>query len=157
MADAETIVRDLIARTENAVASVAGLSAHTGATFRVEDVVNTVERGLPADYPVPTTGDVTRRDLITRIVQDMLEGETIGEASDGQEGPDIIVRHNPAGWPLPDYSDLADCTTNHQPQHAGRPACTAPAVWRVVEDHGMHLTISFWCDAHLSDEHRSLA
>jgi hypothetical protein len=55
---------------------------------------------------------------------------------------------------LPDYTDLADCTSNHFRAEDGRPACTAAAVWKVVEDHGMHLTISFWCDADLPDEYK---
>ncbi|MEV4861490.1 hypothetical protein [Streptomyces ossamyceticus] len=73
------------------------------------------------------------------------------------EAPEVHVRHRPDGWVLPDYTDLADCTTNHRPANAGQPPCTGTAAWRVVEDHGMHLTISFWCDTHLPDEHRPLA
>jgi hypothetical protein len=68
--------------------------------------------------------------------------------------PIVRVRRNPAGWVLPDYTDLADCTSNHTPDNASRLPCTATAVWRVVEDHGMHLTITFWCDTDLPDEHR---
>lgn len=75
MTDAHTIVMDLIARTEKAAASVAGLAAHTGITFRVEDVVDAVERDLPADYPAPAEGDGPRRDLIARIAQDVLTGD----------------------------------------------------------------------------------
>jgi hypothetical protein len=30
-------------------------------------------------------------------------------------------------------------------------------VWKVVEDHGMHLSIGFWCDADLPAEHRQTA
>lgn len=70
----EALLLDLISRTEKAVESVAGLSAHTGIGFRIEDVVDAVERGLPADYPAPTEGDITRRDIITRIAQDVLTG-----------------------------------------------------------------------------------
>jgi hypothetical protein len=84
---------------------------------------------------------------------------TADESEDGapDEGPTIRVRHCEDGWVLPDFSDLADCTTNHQRQLDGRPACTDAAVWRVVEDHGMHLTIGFYCDSDLPAEHRHLA
>jgi hypothetical protein len=68
--------------------------------------------------------------------------------------PIVRVHHYPTGWVLPDYTDLADCTTNFHREQDGRPACTATAVWKVVEDHGMHLTIGFYCDADLPDEHR---
>ncbi|OQQ13028.1 hypothetical protein B0675_40125 [Streptomyces sp. M41(2017)] len=71
--------------------------------------------------------------------------------------PTARIRHNTRGWLLPDYSDFADCTTNHQRQQDGRPACTATAVWRVVEDHGMHLSIGFYCDADLPEQHRTVA
>ncbi|WP_405676743.1 hypothetical protein OG292_19140 [Streptomyces sp. NBC_01511] len=70
--------------------------------------------------------------------------------------PASIVRtfHRDSGWVLPDYTDLADCTTNHHRAQDGRPLCTDTAVWKVVEDHGMHLTIGFYCDADLPAEHR---
>jgi hypothetical protein len=71
--------------------------------------------------------------------------------------PIVRVHRNPTGWVLPDYTDFADCTSNHIPANASRPPCTAPAVWKVVEDHGMHLTIGFWCDADLPAEHRNPA
>ena len=68
--------------------------------------------------------------------------------------PEVRVLHRPAGWTLPDYTDLADCTTNHTPQNANKPPCTNTATWKVVELHTMHTTFSFWCDTHLPDEHR---
>ncbi|MFG6295786.1 hypothetical protein ACGU38_10510, partial [Streptomyces rochei] len=71
--------------------------------------------------------------------------------------PTIRVGHRAAGWVLPDYTDLADCTTNYQRSLEGRPACTDTAVWKVVEDHGLHLTIGFYCDADLPAEHRRTA
>jgi hypothetical protein len=69
---------------------------------------------------------------------------------------EVRVRHSAKGWVLPDFTDLHQCTTNHQRQQDGRPPCTAAAVWKVVEDHGMHLTIGFYCDADLPAEHRRL-
>jgi len=68
--------------------------------------------------------------------------------------PIVRVHHRSAGWVLPDFTDLADCTSNFHRERDGRPACTAVAVWKVIEDHGMHLTLSFWCDADLPAEHR---
>lgn len=75
MSDSTAILKDLIARTEQAVASVAGRAAHTGTGFVTDDVVDSVERNLPDNYPVLTTGPVTRRDLITQIAQDVLTGD----------------------------------------------------------------------------------
>jgi hypothetical protein len=69
----------------------------------------------------------------------------------------VFRSRNDAGWVLPDFTDLADCTSNHIPDNAGRPPCTAAAVWKVVEDHGMHLTIGFYCDADLPAKHRPTA
>jgi hypothetical protein len=71
----ESLARDLISRTEQAVESVAHLSTDTDITFQVNDIVDAVERGLPADYPAPTTGPTTRRDMIARMARDILSGE----------------------------------------------------------------------------------
>jgi hypothetical protein len=68
--------------------------------------------------------------------------------------PVVRVFRRPAGWVLPDFTDLADCTSNFHRQQDGRPACTAAAVWKVVEDHGMHLTIGFYCDPDLPEQHK---
>ena len=68
--------------------------------------------------------------------------------------PVVRVFHDPTGWVLPDFTDLADCTSNHFRQRDGRPACSAAAVWKVVEDHGMHLTIGFYCDTDLPEQHK---
>ena len=65
---------DLIARTEKAVASVAGQAAHTGAPFTIEDIVDAVERDLPEGYPTGTTlPGPSRRDAITRIAEDVVK------------------------------------------------------------------------------------
>ncbi|MFC9268992.1 hypothetical protein ACFTXJ_14615 [Streptomyces zhihengii] len=68
--------------------------------------------------------------------------------------PNVRIVHDATGWVLPDYSDLADCSTNYQREQDGRPACTGKAVWKVVEDYGLHLTIGFYCDADLPRKHR---
>ena len=77
--------------------------------------------------------------------------------ADEDPGPVVRVHHRPAGWVLPDFTDLADCTSNFHRAQDGREPCTATAVWKVVEDHGMHLTIGFYCDADLPAEHRQEA
>ncbi|MEW2463094.1 hypothetical protein AB0872_20620 [Microbacterium sp. NPDC047426] len=79
------------------------------------------------------------------------------EESEADVSPEVRVHHRPGGWVLPDYSDLADCTTNFHREQDGRPPCTDTAVWKVVEDHGLHLSIGFYCDADLPAEHRPAA
>ncbi|MFE7664722.1 hypothetical protein [Streptomyces celluloflavus] len=71
----QELVLDLIARTERAVEHVAHLAVDTGVTFKVDDIVDVVERGLPAGYPEPTAGDMTRRDVIAQMAQDVLSGK----------------------------------------------------------------------------------
>lgn len=70
----EDLAVDLISRTEKAVRRIGSLSADTGIQFEVEDAVDAVERGLPSDYPAPADSDPPRRDLIGRIVEDILSG-----------------------------------------------------------------------------------
>lgn len=76
--------------------------------------------------------------------------------------PVVRVHHNPTGWVLPDFTDLADCTSNFHRQQDGRPSCTDTAVWKVVEEHESAdgfpmLTIGFYCDTDLPAEHRAQA
>lgn len=72
---------------------------------------------------------------------------------DDAAGPTVRVFHKAAGWvmtgPQPE-----ECTTRYHRERDGRPACTGIAVWKVVQDHGMHLTIGFYCDADLPAEHQ---
>ena len=89
------------------------------------------------------------------------------EGDEGEEtvtapGPDVRVFHRSTGWVLPDYTDLAECTTNFHREQDGRHACTDAAVWKVVEERTSAdgfpmLTIGFYCDADLPDEHRHFA
>lgn len=76
------------------------------------------------------------------------------EGEEPDPGPAVRVFHRPAGWVMRDFTDLADCTSNFHRQPDGRPACTDIAVWKVVEDHGMHLTIGFYCDTDLPEQHK---
>jgi hypothetical protein len=79
--DLQALAADLIARTEKAVEQVAGLSAHTGITFKTSDVVDAVERDLPADYPAPTAeGALTRREVIASMADDILSGAIYEDA-----------------------------------------------------------------------------
>jgi hypothetical protein len=74
--DAQHIAEDLITRTEQAVEQVARLAVDTGVTFKVADVVDAVERGLPSGYPKPEGDDgaAERRSVIEQMAQDILSG-----------------------------------------------------------------------------------
>jgi len=79
-----------------------------------------------------------------------------------EAAPGATVRRDARGWLLPDYSDLANCTSNHQRAQDGREPCTDTAVWKVVTegesaDGFPVLSIGFYCDADLPDEHRAQA
>ena len=78
---------------------------------------------------------------------------------DEDPGPVVRVFRDDTGWVLPDFTDLADCTTNFHRAQDGRPGCTATAVWKVVAEHESAdgfpmLSIGFYCDADLPTEHR---
>jgi len=68
------IANDLISRTEQAVEQVAWLAVDTGVTFKVADVVDAVERGLPAGYPKGDDGVAGRRSIVEQMAQDILSG-----------------------------------------------------------------------------------
>lgn len=65
----------MITRTEAAVTEIAHLAADSGITFEITDVVDAVERGLPDNYPAPTTGTETRRTMIGDMAQRIISGE----------------------------------------------------------------------------------
>ena len=44
-------------------------------TFEVGDIVDVVERALPAGYPAPTAGGVTRREFIEQVAQAIICGD----------------------------------------------------------------------------------
>lgn len=79
-----------------------------------------------------------------------------GANGTGDNAPEVRVFHRVDGWEM-GRPGPETCTSNFHRQQDGRPACTATAVWKVVEDHGMHLSIGFYCDADLPAEHRHLA
>lgn len=73
--DPYALAIDLLARTEKAVHQIAALAQETSITFHIDDVVQRVEDDLPRDYPAPTTGEMTRRDMIRRMAQDIVTGK----------------------------------------------------------------------------------
>lgn len=115
------------------------------------------------DLRSPQAGE--RCDWMCRDIAeaDAFYQQLLVEADDSFDTPKaeltVIVRicRDDLGWVMRDYTDLEQCTSNHFRAEDGRPACTAKAVWRVVEDHGMHLTLSFWCDADLPEEYKPQA
>jgi hypothetical protein len=80
-----------------------------------------------------------------------------GANGDAADGPEVRVFHCADGWTMGGSQTPEACTSNHFRQQDGRPACEAAAVWKVVEDQGMHLSIGFYCDTDLPAEHRHLA
>ncbi len=54
---------------------IAQLAVDTGITFKINDVVDQVEQDLPPNYPTPSKGAETRRDVITRIAQCIASGQ----------------------------------------------------------------------------------
>ncbi|WP_274912150.1 hypothetical protein [Streptomyces sp. WZ-12] len=74
--DYDTLVHDLIRRTEAAVDVIAPIAVDTGITFQIEDIVRKVEDGLPPDYPEAAIGnDWTRRDVIAAMARDLFSGD----------------------------------------------------------------------------------
>lgn len=57
------------------MASVLHLARASGITFTVQDVVDVVERDLPARYPSPTAEGASRRALLVEMAQAVLSGE----------------------------------------------------------------------------------
>ena len=74
--DYQHLAEDLITRTERAAEQVTRLAVDTGVTFKVTDVVDAVERGLPTGYPKPEgdEGIAERRNVIEQMAQDILTG-----------------------------------------------------------------------------------
>ncbi|MBM9503132.1 hypothetical protein [Actinacidiphila acididurans] len=57
---------DLLAKLTAACLETTRLAVDTGITFSTEDVMDAVERGLPAGYPAPALGVAARRAMIAR-------------------------------------------------------------------------------------------
>ncbi|MER8004959.1 hypothetical protein [Streptomyces sp. NPDC094149] len=82
--------------------------------------------------------------------------QIVEPAEQEDDTPEVRVFYRAAGWVL-DGKSVEPCTTNFHRQHLGHPACTDTAVWKVVENHGMSLSVGVYCDADLPAEHRSAA
>lgn len=65
---------------------------------------------------------------------------------------DVRVFHREDGWVFSIEPGTQPCTVNRLPE--GGQDCTATAVWKVVKSRALTLTLSVWCDGHLSAEHR---
>lgn len=73
----------------------------------------------------------------------------------------VRVFHRTAGWTMTDPGP-EPCTSNFHREQDGRPACTGTSVWKVVEERESAngfpmLSIGFYCDADLPDEHKPRA
>lgn len=73
--DTEHLAVDLLTRTETAVEQICRTAVDTGITFTVTDIVDAVERALPAGYPTGEDWEGGRRNMIERMAQDLLSGE----------------------------------------------------------------------------------
>ncbi|MFK8850452.1 hypothetical protein [Streptomyces sp. Ac-502] len=87
-------------------------------------------------------------------VHDDCEPDAEEDEPEGAAGPEVRVFRRDTGWVMQPPGP-EPCTTNFHRAQDGRPACTDTAVWKVVKDRGMHLTIGFYCDTDLPDEHRT--
>ncbi|MDX3555310.1 hypothetical protein PV729_26685 [Streptomyces europaeiscabiei] len=95
-------------------------------------------------------------DVAATLDLDVVE-DLDGANDTGEYGPEVRVFHRTEGWTMGGSPTPEPCTSNHFRQQDGRPACTAIAVWKVVEDHGLHLSIGFYCDVDLPAENRPAA
>lgn len=132
---------------EHALAAVLEAVGRAYAAAALNRVAETLIDKLDEDTYV-ALGDIAAT-LDLDVVEDLDGANGTGEAA-----TEVRVLHRAGGWTLRGGPGPEACTSNHHRAQDGRPACTAPAVWKVVEDHGMHLTVGFWCDADLPDEHR---
>ncbi|MGW6261360.1 hypothetical protein [Streptomyces sp. NPDC055085] len=73
-----------------------------------------------------------------------------------EDAPIVRVFHRADGWTM-SQPTAEECTSNFVREQDGRPACTHTAVWKVVQERDSGLTIGFYCDADLPEEHRSPA
>ncbi len=72
----EALAADLLRRTEEAVRRLASLAVETGITMSLDDAVQMVEDGLPADYPMPADSGIAGRGaMIGRMARDIWSGD----------------------------------------------------------------------------------
>lgn len=132
---------------EHAIAAVLESVGRAYAAAAVTRVAETLIDKLDEDTYV-ALGDIAAT-LDLDVIEDLDGANGTGEAT-----PGVRVLHRADGWTLRGEPGPEACTSNHHRQQDGRPACTDTAVWKVVEDHGMHLTLSFWCDTDLPAKHQ---
>jgi hypothetical protein len=121
------------------------------AAAAINQVAQTLADKLDEDTYL-ALGDIAAT-LDLEIVEDLTGANGTGE----DEGPEVRVFHRADGWSLSGSQTAEACFSNYHREQAGMPPCTATAVWKFVENHGMHLTIGIYCDADLPAEHRHLA
>ena len=137
---------------EEAVAAVLEAVGRAYAAAAINQVAQTLIDKLDEDTYV-ALGDIAAT-LDLEVIEDLDGANGTGEAS-----PEVRVLHRADGWTLRGEPAPEQCTSNFHREQDGRPPCTDIAVWKVVEEHESAdgfpmLTIGFWCDADLPDEHK---
>lgn len=97
-------------------------------------------------------------DIAATLDLEVIEGlHGANGTGDDDASPAVRVFHRTDGWTMGDSTTAEACTTNYHRQQDGRPPCTDTAVWKVVESHGLVMSIGFYCDNDLPAEHRPAA
>jgi hypothetical protein len=136
---------------EHALAAVLGEVGRAYAAAAINQVVRTLADKLDEDT-FTALGDIAVT-LDLEVVEDLDGANGTGE---DDAGPEVRVFHRAEGWLMGQPAPEA-CSSNYYREQDGRPACTATAVWKVVEERDFGLTIGFWCDDDMPAEHRHLA
>jgi hypothetical protein len=137
---------------ERALESVLEAIGRAYAAAAISQVAQTLIDKLDEDTYV-ALGDIAAT-LDLDVVEDLEGANGTGE---DDAGPEVRVFHSADGWTVPYEPGTQTCTINHVPEDEGRQACAATAVWKVVQQRDLCLTIGFWCGGHLPPEHRHLA
>lgn len=138
------------AADEHALANVLEAVGRAYAAAALTRAAETLREKLDEETYLALTGVAATLDL--DVVEDL-----DGANGTGQDSPEVRVFRQADGWTMNPAAGAEACTTNFQRQRDGQPACTDTAVWKVVEDYGLHLSIGFYCDADLPAEHRPAA
>lgn len=135
----------------HALSSVLASVGRAYAAAAINQVAETLADKLDEDTCMALADIATTLDL--EVVEDLSGANGTG----GDDLPETRVFHQADGWALPGYADFGECTGNFHREQDGRPPCTDTAVWKVVQSRDLALTIGFYCDADLPEEHRPLA
>jgi hypothetical protein len=136
---------------QHALSSVLASVGRAYAAAAITQVAEVLADKLDEDIYLALGNIAATLDL--EVVEDLDGANGTGE----DEGLRVRVFHRASGWTMGDSPTAEACTTNHHREQDGRPPCTDIAVWKVVEDHGMHLSIGFYCGADLPAAHRQAA